>query len=228
MWTELATLAFPILFDSSADDAERARDEGVRQRIGGDVSPSRPVTADVQDLMLVTRIRESTDADARVAFDLLYERLFERLFKFGVRLVYDPDVARDVVQDAFVALWMSRKTWYAPGGSDAYLYTAVRNQTLRRVRHQRVVHRAGFARLPVPSESVVPDTAAELGEFDRAFRAALLTLPERRQTAFLLHAVDGLSYEAIGEVLGISKPAAFKQVTAAIATLRIRLSRFTG
>jgi RNA polymerase sigma-70 factor (ECF subfamily) len=139
----------------------------------------------------------------------------------------DGEVAHDVVQDVFVSVWLARATWQAPAGSLAYLYRAVRNRALKRIRHEGVVQRTQSALAVLPA-SVASDQGVDALEFDAALSAALAELPERRRTAFLLRAVDELGYDAIGSVLGISGPGAYKQVVAAIRFLRERLARFAG
>jgi RNA polymerase sigma-70 factor (ECF subfamily) len=186
------------------------------------------VTASADDVAVVTCIREGTDHDARAAFDALYARTYERLTRFAERWIGDAEIAFDVVQDTFVSLWITRASWFAPGGMDAYLYIAVRNRVLKRIRHADVTMRANPSRIPGPVAPVAPDTVIEMKEFEVALEVALGELSERRRAAFLLHVLDDLSYEAIGDVLGISKPAAYKQVLAALTTLRARLSHFAG
>lgn len=182
---------------------------------------------DAADRALVTRVRDGDEADARAAFDALYVDAYDRLVRFAMQLV-EPEVAHDVVQDMFVSVWLSRSTWQTPAGSLPYFYSAVRNRALKRIRHEGVVARARVLLANPTLPSTTPDASAEGAEFDAALSAALAELPERRRTAFLLRAVDELGYDAIGAVLGISGPGAYKQVVAAVRTLRERLARFAG
>lgn len=225
MRTELASLSFDILFGgrSRATESTSARLSPKRLPI-----IPRPVTASADDVATVTCIRDGTDREARAAFDALYARTYERLTRFAERWSGDAEIAFDVVQDTFVSLWIARTSWFAPGGTDAYLYIAVRNRVLKRIRHAGVTMRANPSRIPGPVSPGTPDTVMEAKEFEVALEVALGELSERRRAAFLLHVLDDLSYEAIGEILGISKPAAYKQVLAAITTLRARLSQFAG
>ncbi len=228
MWNGLRLLTFPFRFDSGTRDSGPRQHSGTEHLAAIAAKALRVVTAEPADIRLVTRVREGTDDEAREVFDDIYARMFESLFRFAFRTLGDPDVAHDVVQDTFVSLWIARHNWYAPSGSKAYLYAAVRNRIVTRIRHTKVRDRADLARIPAPAEMNPPDVSVESIEFHQAFQAALATLSERRRMAFLLYAADGLTYEAIGEVLGISKPAAFKQVMAAIAVLRTKLSQFDG
>ena len=71
------------------------------------------------------------------AFTTLYERYFERLYDFLVRLTSDPDQAADIAQDAFVKL--------LPGGTEhppqsnfrSWLYTVARNTAIDRIRSRK-------------------------------------------------------------------------------------------
>lgn len=214
------------------DVPSTSRNGGLRPVV--EPSARRVDPGDPADQALVTRVRESAEEDARAAFDVVYAGAYDRLVRFAARLV-GVDAAHDVVQDIFVALWTARATWHAPTGSLAYLYSAVRNRALKDLRHANVVGAtqwrvtsAWSAGVQAGMQAGGADRAAETAEFDVALAAVLAEFPERRRTAFLLRAVDGLGYDAIGAVVGISGPGAYKQVAAAVRILRERLAKFAG
>ena len=208
----------PQFFDAPGRYAARREHDDV-------AAPTRRL--DPADQALVARVREGTDEDARTAFDALYARAYDQLVRFAMRLA-DADTAHDIVQDVFVSLWTARTTWQAPAGSLPYFYSAVRNRALKRIRHAEVVRDAQWYLRPDAPDVSPAEHDVETAEFEAALFAVLAELPERRRTAFWLRTVDGLGYDAIGAVLGISGPAAYKQISTAVRTLRERLARFAG
>ncbi|MBL0336170.1 MAG: sigma-70 family RNA polymerase sigma factor, partial [Chitinophagaceae bacterium] len=65
------------------------------------------------------------------AFDRLFREYFPSLTYFAQRIIYDPDTAEDIVQDCFVLLWQRRTRLQHITAIKSYLYTTVRNQSLK-------------------------------------------------------------------------------------------------
>lgn len=60
----------------------------------------------------------------------------------------------------------------------------------------------------------------------RRLRRALAKLDPRTREAFLLHRTEGLSYDEIGERLGISPEAVERHVADALYRLAVRMERY--
>lgn len=165
---------------------------------------------------LVVRIRAGDER----ACETLYLAYHERLWRFAWSLVRRRDVAEEIVQDVFLALWRDRATWEVRTSARAWLYGAVRNHALNHRRHERVVARL----MPRPAEhpelvaaiaggvecpamgAPPPDAqeAVEARDLDDAVVRALAALPERRRLAMLLRWKHDLSPAEIARVLDTS------------------------
>jgi RNA polymerase sigma-70 factor (ECF subfamily) len=72
----------------------------------------------------------------------------------------------------------------------------------------------------LPSTITPPPRRLQLNERDRAIRAALAKLPERDREVVVWHHDDGLTFEAVGDRLGISADAARKRWNRALIRLQ--------
>ena len=134
------------------------------------------------------------------SFVRLFDGHFERLRRYMSRLSGEPDLASDLVQEAFVSLY---RRGSMPDAPEAWLISVVMNR-------YRNVHSGRSRRLrlltPARGERVhadppgAPDEAAEAEDSRRQVRRALGTLPERDRHLLLLHA-EGYRYREIATAL---------------------------
>ena len=160
------------------------------------------------------------------AFALLVDRYLDRLTRFAMAMVDSRDAAEDVVQHVFVWLWESRATLDPARPFKPYLYRAVRNRVLNerdathvRARYQTLVT-SEISSGARPSAVASPEGAILSAE---ELEYALHQLPERRAAAVRLRYEAQLSYEEIGDAVGISTQAATQLVLRGVEQLRILL-----
>lgn len=169
---------------------------------------SAPVVIDLSDAMdhgLVERLRGG-DADA---FRALFRRYAPSAMSLARRVVRQPFLAEEIVQEVFLAVWRN------PGGYDPLL-GSVRSWLMGMVHHRAVdtVRREQSQRRraedPRVSEMVVLEDPADqvvdalgLPEERRSVRAALEELPaEQRQVLELMY-FEGLSQSRVAERLDV-------------------------
>ncbi len=145
-----------------------------------------------------------------------------------------PGEAQEVVSDVFFRLWHLGESWCVRGNVRSYLYRAVRNGALDRLRSRRRAVRAltaaavmevvpGMAeRGPTQEEEVSTRELASLIE------RTLAGLPPRPAEAFRLQREHGLSYLEIGEVMGIAASTVEKHMMRALRDLREAITRADG
>ncbi len=73
------------------------------------------------------------------AFAELYERYYQRIYDFVIRMVQDPDVADDLVQSTFVKAWENLRKREVAGNIKAWLYTIARNNTMNELKRRKWV-----------------------------------------------------------------------------------------
>lgn len=158
------------------------------------------------------------DAD-RIVVDL--ERQHgQALFGFVRRLGLTDDQARDSVQETLLRLWRELAAGAAMDNPRAWAYRAIYRLAMDQHRLVRRIRLLSSRLDPTRRDSPDPadamhDRLAVWAEVDRL-------PPRQRQVVYLRYRSD-LSFEEIGEVLGITASASRSHATQALATLRRRL-----
>ena len=75
------------------------------------------------------------------AFRELFSVFYRYLVLYAMRLVRQQEVAEDMVQEVFVAIWESDKEYNSYHGFRAFLYDSVKNKCLNYLKHEEVERR---------------------------------------------------------------------------------------
>jgi RNA polymerase sigma-70 factor (ECF subfamily) len=141
------------------------------------------------------------------ALTSLYERYSRRLYQIALRITGDAHTAEEVIQDAFLSVWLRASQFRPHAGSvQAWLSSIVRNRAIDEVRGRW--HRARTTEI---SLDTLPDfhTAVERGWEHLAvlradLRTALATLPTKQRQVLELTFDVGLSSTEIAARLNES------------------------
>ena len=126
------------------------------------------------------------------------------LYTVAYRLTGNDDDAQDLVQDVLLRVRRGLET-YRPGSLEGWLSRITTNAFLDDVRRRR---RRPLDALPDDPDRAVPpaigaDETSAAESISDEVQAALTHLPDEYRAAVVLCDVVGLSYEEIGEALGI-------------------------
>jgi RNA polymerase sigma-70 factor, ECF subfamily len=172
-------------------------------------------------------LKQAANGDT-AAFQILYERYRDPIFRFAYRLLGSVAAAEDVAHDCFLSLIKE------PGRFDAakaslrtYLYAAARNLAAKRYNSfARETNLEGLNEEPLaadrhePIRRVLDDELA--GEVERA----IASLPPLQREALVLFEYEDLSLAEIAEVVGVDSGAVKARLFRARETLRVRLDRY--
>ena len=175
------------------------------------------------DSELVRRVR---DGDPK-AFEELFQATCGALVNLAQRYVIDLAAAESVVQDVFVNAWKRREKLNPEGGIRAYLYTAVRNQALKQLRHRDVEQRGEITPAEIRNGGASPEEEWSREELARAIQRAIERLPTRCRTIFVMNRYERLTYREIANLLGLSIKTVETQMGRALQLLRRSLSHLT-
>jgi RNA polymerase sigma factor (sigma-70 family) len=175
--------------------------------------------AEESDAVLAARAR---DGD-RGAFNQLMLRHKAPFYRFIRRYVGNADDAYDVLQETFLAAWLSLKRYDAARNFSAWLGTIALNKCRDFGRRQAV--RTRIMRL-FAILGVRPDTTPEVGEDEvresenmQALDAAIAALPAFYKEPLLLTTVSGLSQQETATQLRTTPKAVEMRVRRAKAKL---------
>lgn len=170
---------------------------------------------------MVERIRSGDHS----AFEKLFHLFYPQLCVFSNSYVKSLDLARDVVQDVFVKIWDNRENLYINQSLKAYLYMAVRNQSLNFIQQKKQIERLE-KRLKKQMElsDFIKRDEQDTAELTKRVWNLVDQLPERRRTIFILYRKHGLSYSEISEVMDIARKTVENQMGKSLQFLREQLN----
>ncbi len=167
----------------------------------------------------------------RRRLERLYATSADRALGYLVRMVGDRAWAEDLLQEAF--LRVSRRMGEVPDGGvkDAalasYLYRTATHLAIDGLRSKRraAIAAEHVARAGATDIAQGPDPAAahETSDLAAAARRALDALPPRPRAAVILRVVLDMTFEEVGEALGVTDRAASRIVRLALERVRRRL-----
>jgi len=161
------------------------------------------------------------------AFETLYRRHRDKLYRFLVRQLRNGALADEVFQDIWQRVIAARADWKPDAMFTTWLY---------RIAHNRLADhwRAAQHRPPPPEDAdlrtariVDPDSPErQLSEFEqrRQLQLALESLPDEQREVVLLRLEQELTLEEIGEITGVGRETVKSRLRYAMDKLRTLLN----
>lgn len=161
------------------------------------------------------------------AFEQLYGRHRQRLYRFLVAQLRDPALADEVFQDVWQRVIGARASWSPEGGFASWLYRIARNRLSdhwRARQHRPSPPEDAEERLAHMTDGQTPERSLSEFERRRQLQLALDDLPPEQREVILLRLDQELSLEEIGEVTGVGRETAKSRLRYAMEKLRARLT----
>jgi RNA polymerase sigma factor (sigma-70 family) len=153
----------------------------------------------------------------------LYDRYSEAAYSLAVRIVRDRDLAADVVQDAFLAVWKNAASFDPTRGqSSTWILTMTHNKAVDLVRREqrRRADQLDEERTEVPSTEPAPDQLAWLSSARGQIREAMATLPAAHREVIELAYFGGYTQSELAEMLSVPMGTIKSRTFAALKALR--------
>jgi RNA polymerase sigma-70 factor (family 1) len=141
----------------------------------------------------------------KAAFEQVFRLHYQALCRYALPLIKDLDEAEEVVQHVFFNIWNKRTELQVSSSLKSYLYRAVHNDCLNRLKHGkiRMLYAEDYKKT---QDGSFADASATLQakELGRHIHEALDALPEQCGQVFRMSRFEQLKYSEIAERLGIS------------------------
>jgi len=165
----------------------------------------------------------------QLAFNALYEHFSYRLFLFAFSLLKSREPSEEVVNDAFLNCWNNRHRLHEIGNFTVYIYVAVKNLALNRLKQEERHRALLWDALATYRVQVTPSPEQLMmsGELVKRIEQAVSQLPPKCKLIFMLVKEDGLKHHEVAEILGLSLNTVEKQVSIALKKIaqELQLSR---
>lgn len=161
------------------------------------------------------------DSGRQKRFDALARQYGDDLFRFGVWLCGDRNLAQDLVQETFLRAWKALDKLKDEGAAKSWLITILRRE------YARTFERKTFPMTDIDNVTVAEED--EPGPDDRMerelLRRGVLELEVKYREPLLLQAVAGMSIAEIAEQMDLTESAVMTRVYRAREKLKAKLNR---
>ena len=165
-------------------------------------------------------------AGDKEAYAAVFEKYWDSVYGFALRLTKSPEMARDLAQDIFLKLWDHRHKLPEVRSFPSFLYTVTRNlvhdylrkKVFRESNKDTLIHY--FSR----EEELAPELL-ESKELDNLLYACINKLPPKLKQVLKLGRLEGLSHEEIAARMGITPQSSKTYMVRALAALHKEMAR---
>lgn len=177
----------------------------------------------LSDTQILTAIGQGDEG----VFEQVFRKHYAGLCAYGRSILRDADEAEEIVQTVFVSIWEKRNEIEITQSLKSYLYRAVHNHCLNRIKHQKVreEHQQYAAYYQETAYESVSQTVYK-NELEKRLSVAIEKLPEQCRIIFKLSRFDELKYQEIADQLGLSVKTIENQIGKALKILRTELADY--
>ncbi len=176
----------------------------------------------LSDLTDEQLIKELQDNNTLEAYELLVKRYKDPLANFVFRFVGDKDSSIDIVQDTMIKFYLNKDSYKSFAKFSTWIYTIAGNlakNELKRKRRRTIysINRQDDDEKTLQIEDkkfVAPDRSADNSIKGEFVQKALLKVKPVYREVVILRDIEGLSYEEISDITGLS-----------IGTVKSRINR---
>lgn len=168
-------------------------------------STGSALAADTETAADVELLRMVANKDKR-AFEVLYKRYYHRIAQFAMRIVRQPEIAEEVVDDTMFAIWRSAGAFEGRSNASTWLLgIAYRRalKTLQRNRKHQIVDSdtEALGRQPDTHPETNPEEVSAVNKLQQVLHKGIEKLSDDHRVAMQMTAM-GYSYGEISEIVG--------------------------
>lgn len=165
---------------------------------------------------LMNKIKDSDE----IAFQTLFDRLWERMYVLSYSILKDKIVSKDIVQEVWISIW-DRREVINNENIEAYILKATRFRVYKELRDAKLIHFSkGFQESLTTSDGEGPLEQMYLKDTDSAIAKSIENLPKKCKEVFVLSRYSGLENSEISKKLGISKRTVETHISNAIRRVK--------
>ena len=172
-----------------------------------------------EDFLLLEKVKDGS----KIAFNLLFEKHWEKAYSDAYKRVKNEEDAKDIVQEIFTKIWLNRQT-QAIENFPAYLHVSIRNNVIKLLSKQKPIHSFFDILENIPEKNSEADSALLWNEFLKSYEALLEKMPPKRQQIFKLRYHEDLTTKDISLQLGITRKTVQNQLGKAIESMKVALN----
>ncbi|WP_298734213.1 sigma-70 family RNA polymerase sigma factor [uncultured Chitinophaga sp.] len=161
------------------------------------------------------------------AFDVLYNRYWDRVLSLAFRKTGDLMEAENIVQDVFVSLWKRRDSLHINGDFSNYLFIAIKYRVLKTLAKKAAASPVDLDSVKSAPLTTSPHEYLEFEEIRERLEMVISQLPEKSRLVYQLKNEDK-SYKEIAAELNLSEKAVDAHLLRVRRKLRTAFGSFLG
>lgn len=160
------------------------------------------------------------------AFEALYRRHNNVLYRYLLRLCRSPDTAEDLYQEVWSKIICSRDRYRPTAKFTTFLFRVAHNCFIDHVRRNKrhSLESGADPDATAADESHDLELQTEKSLAKERLESALRALPDEQRDVFLLHEEAGLNLDAIAHVVGVNRETTKSRLRYAVNKLKLALS----
>ena len=177
----------------------------------------------IPDSEILLAIRQGNER----VYETIFRKHYQALCNYACGILKDMDDAEEVVQSIFLKFWEQRESIEINVSLKSYLYRAVHNTCLNRLKHLKI--QETYRQYVGDYLEETFDSATEImdkNELENRISNALEKLPEQCRIIFKMSRFEELKYQEIADKLGLSIKTIENQIGKALRIMRMELSDY--
>ena len=153
------------------------------------------------------------------AYNELFDTYYPRLFNYALKLSNNKNIAKDIVQEAFIKLWLNKEKIKSDLPIGNYLLKICHNEFLIHVRKKKT-ERAFLDKIKLETTyEMFTSNEQETSRIDHV-KKIINNLPPKCKEVFILSKYEKMKYKSIAEKMSISIKTVENHISRAYSELR--------
>jgi RNA polymerase sigma-70 factor, ECF subfamily len=177
----------------------------------------------IPDSDILLAIRQGNER----VYEVVFRKHYQSLCNYACGILKDMDDSEEVVQSIFLKFWEQREGIEINVSLKSYLYRAVHNMCLNRIKHLKI--QETYRQYVGDYLEETYDSATEIMdkvELENRIEDALEKLPEQCRLIFKMSRFEELKYQEIADKLGLSVKTIENQIGKALKIMRSELADY--
>lgn len=174
--------------------------------------------------MKESETRAQIKQGSETAFEMLFNDYYVPLVNYSNTLVRDKEDAEDIVQQVYISVWQKRTEIDKIDSLRNYLYRAVHNSSLNRIKQRTV--RSDYAKEQMYVITNRQETSIIQKELQQKIEKSIEKLPEQCAKVFKMSRFEELKYQEIALALNISVKTVENHMGKALKLMREMLKEY--
>lgn len=175
-------------------------------------------------LLSDTELQKKLQRQDQLAFEVLFDRYWKRLYSFAFKIYKEEAICEDIVQEIFISLW-EKSTNTNIVNLEGYLLRAVKYKVANYIRDLKFDsgHLEILQNIPHPSKT---DKHLVYQEFEAGIFMEIKKLPPRSQEVLILSRLEYYTNIEIAQKLGLSVRTVEKHISDALKLLKMKIDPY--